>query len=113
MHVQKAMETGSMLRLSLGSIRDAFLKQFSSCCTSSHQGDGEGDAGIKTVSIITAFFFMVNYQMVTGFLGIPFAFFHGGLLAGALTLLVVAFVSWTTEVWLLEVMARAQVEYMY
>ena len=66
-------------------------------------------ASQKTVSIIVGFFFMVNYQMATGFLGIPFSFFQGGLLAGALTLLVIAFVSWVAAIWVLEVMARAQV----
>ena len=63
----------------------------------------------KTVNIIIIFFFMVNFVLGTGFLGIPFAFFHAGALAGALTLLAVAFVSWIAAIWVLEVMARAQV----
>lgn len=52
---------------------------------------------------------MVNYEVGTGFLGIPFAFFHGGILAGTLTMIVAAFVSWNTAIWVLEVMSRAQV----
>ena len=66
----------------------------------------------KTVHIITGFFFLVNYEIGTGFLGMPFAFYHAGILVSAITLLVAGFASWVSAVWVLEVMARAQV-YIY
>ena len=78
----------------------------SPCCDRRARENG---ASLKTFNIIVGFFFMANYQLGTGFLGIPFAFFHEGVLAGTLTLVVVAFVSWNTAIWVLEVMARAQV----
>ena len=59
--------------------------------------------------IAVGFFLFANYMLVTSFLGLPFAFFHGGVLAGILTLAVVAAASRITANWLLEVMARAQV----
>ena len=52
---------------------------------------------------------MVNFVLGTGFLGIPFGFFHGGLVAGFCTLLVVALIAWLCALWELEGMARAQV----
>ena len=67
------------------------------------------DGRPKTVNIFTGFFFMVNFVLGTGFLGIPFAFFHAGLLAGAVTLAVISFITWNTALWELECMARAQV----
>ena len=39
-------------------------------------------AAPKTVNIVVGFFWLMNCQMGTGFLGIPFSFVHGGLLAG-------------------------------
>ena len=63
----------------------------------------------KTVNIFLGFFFMLNLVVGTGFLGIPYAFYSAGLLAGAVTLIIVAFVSWNCAIWTLEVMARAQV----
>lgn len=52
---------------------------------------------------------MVNFVLGTGFLGIPFGFFRGGLVAGFCTLLVVALIAWLCALWELEGMARAQV----
>ena len=65
----------------------------------------------KTVHIITGFFFLINYEVGTGFLGMPFAFYHAGILVSAFTLLVTGFASWISAIWVLEVMARAQVYY--
>lgn len=79
------------------------------CYSTNKKLENEDEASPKTVNIVVGFFFLVNYQLGMGFLGIPFSFFHGGLLAGALTLLVAAFVSWNAAIWVLEVMARAQV----
>ena len=62
----------------------------------------------RTVNIYLGFFFMLNFVVGTGFLGIPFAFFSSGLLIGVATLTVVSFISWNCAIWELEVMARAQ-----
>ena len=66
-------------------------------------------AAPKTVNVVVGFFWLVNCHMGTGFLGIPFSFVHGGLLAGMATLVVVSLVCWITGTWVLEVLARAQV----
>ena len=63
----------------------------------------------RTVNIFLGFFFMLNFVVGTGFLGIPYAFFKSGLLTGVATLSVVSFISWNCAIWELEVMARAQV----
>ena len=65
--------------------------------------------GPKTVNIFLGFFFMVNYCLGTGFLGVPFSFFYAGYLASIPTLLLIAFVSWNNAEWEVETMARAQV----
>ena len=65
--------------------------------------------GPKTVNIFLAFFFIVNFCLGTGFLGVPFSFFNAGFIAAIPTLLVIAFVSWNNSEWELETMARAQV----
>ena len=67
----------------------------------------------KTVNIFLGFFFMLNLVVGTGFLGVPYAFVSAGLLAGAATLVVIAFVSWNCAIWELEFMARAQVTPVY
>ena len=69
----------------------------------------EKEEGPKSVNIFLAFFFMVNYCLGTGFLGIPFSFFYAGYLAAIPTLLLIAFVSWNNAEWEIETMARAQV----
>ena len=63
----------------------------------------------KTVNIFLGYFFMVNFCLGTGFLGVPYSFFYSGYLAAIPTITVAAFVTWLTSTWLLEVMARAQV----
>ena len=72
----------------------------------------ERSKGPKTINIFLGFFFMVNYCLGTGFLGVPFSFFYAGYLASIPTLLVVAFVSWNNAEWEIETMARAQVGYL-
>ena len=62
-----------------------------------------------TVHITVGFFLFVNYMLITTFLGLPFAFFHGGILAGLLTLAVIGTASRITANWVMEVTARAQV----
>ena len=78
-------------------------------CDSCKKQENGDEVSPKTVNIVVGFFFIVNCQVGMGFLGIPFSFFHGGLLAGALTLLVTSFVSWIAAIWVLEAMGRAQV----
>ena len=63
----------------------------------------------KTVHIFLGYFFILNYCLGTGFLGVPYSFFYSGYLAAIPTLSLAAFLTWLTSVWLLEVMARAQV----
>lgn len=69
----------------------------------------QNERGPRTVSVFLGFFFMVNFILGTGFLGIPFGFFHGGIIAGTLTIMVVGIISWLCALWMLDSMARAQV----
>ena len=73
------------------------------------EGSRTGSREPKTVNIFFGFFFVVNFCVGTGFLGVPYAFFYSGFFAAIPTLLVISFVSWTAALWELEVMARAQV----
>ena len=66
---------------------------------------------IKTVGLFTGYFFIINFVVGTGFLGIPYSFYNGGILAGLLTLVLISFVSGNTAVWTVESMARAQVDW--
>ena len=75
------------------------------CCG----GDKSKGDHPKTITIFISFFFLVNFVLGAGFLGIPFTFFHGGVFAGACTLVVISFTAWKTAVYELETMARAQV----
>lgn len=77
-----------------------------------YSGSGSSTGGpkkIKTVNIFLGFFFVVNFCLGTGFLGVPYAFFYSGYLAAIPTLLLVSFISWINANYVLEVMARAQV----
>lgn len=65
--------------------------------------------GPKTVNTFLGFFFLINYCLGTGFLGVPYSFYYAGYLAAIPTLLLVVFVAWNAVRWELEVMARAQV----
>ena len=68
------------------------------------------DAGqIRSVGILSGFFFMINFVVGTGFLSVPYAFYHAGVVSGAVTLIVLSFISWNTANWVVETMARAQV----
>lgn len=72
----------------------------------SNHGDGQP----KTVNAVWGYFFLVNYCIGTGFLGIPYSFFYSGYLASIPTLAVTAFTAWVTARWLIEIMGRAQVQ---
>lgn len=63
---------------------------------------------IKSVNIFLGFFFVVNFCVGTGFLGVPYGFFYSGYLAAIPTLTAVAVIAWINANYLLEVMARAQ-----
>ena len=79
------------------------------CPCGSRGGSSDVKRPPKTVNIVQGYFFMVNFCLGTGFLGVPFSFFYGGYIAAVPTLAIAAFVTWLTSTWLLEVMARAQV----
>lgn len=81
------------------------MKMLSNCCCSQKQKE----AGPHTVTIFVGIFFFVNFVLGVGFLGIPFAFFHGGIIAGVGSLIVVVFLAWNTALFEIETMARAQV----
>ena len=63
----------------------------------------------KTVNIFLGFFFMVNFVLGTGFLGVPFSFYRSGVIAGAITLVCISIITWMSALWEVETMARAQV----
>lgn len=71
----------------------------------SNKGDGQP----KTVHVVLGYFFLVNYCIGTGFLGVPYSFFYSGYLAAIPTLIFTAFSAWVTARWLIEIMSRAQV----
>ena len=66
---------------------------------------------IRSVGLLSGFFFNVNYIIGTGFLSVPYAFYRGGTLFVAVTLLLTSFVSWNSANWTVECMARAQVSF--
>lgn len=68
---------------------------------------------VRTVNIFLGFFFVVNFCLGTGFLGVPYAFFYSGTLVSVLTLGLIATISWTNANFLFEVMARAQASLEY
>lgn len=63
----------------------------------------------KTYSPIVAFCFSINFIVGSGFLAVPFVFWHTGIVAGLATLAVVTFFISIPAFWTLETMARAQV----
>ena len=69
----------------------------------------QNDGQIRSVGILSGFFFMINFVVGTGFLSVPYAFYHAGVVSGAITLIVLSFISWNTANWVVETMARAQV----
>ena len=92
-----------MLALLSGCLRNIFCNY--------RQKNKEAAAEPKTVNILVGFFWLLNCQLSTGFLGIPFSFVHAGLLAGLATFITVVFICWMTSNWLLEVLSRAQVKH--
>lgn len=74
--------------------------------------DAGGDQGHSSVHIALGFFFALNLVLCTGYLGMPFAFYHTGIPFAAATLVVVMFVGWNCAIWTVETMSRAQVKRM-
>lgn len=66
----------------------------------------------KTVHILLGFFFMLNVLLCSGYPGIPFVFYQAGILVATVTLVLVVFIGWNCAIWMVEVMARAQVRDM-
>lgn len=64
---------------------------------------------IKTISIFMSFFFVINYTLGTGFLGIPYSFFYSGYVTAVPTLLLIMLTTLINGNYILEAMARAQV----
>ena len=79
------------------------MKGFKSLC--SHYQS----SNLKTVSIFWGFFFILNFCVGTGYLGMPYVFLYAGFLAAIPTTILISLVSWINANYLLEVMARAQV----
>jgi len=63
----------------------------------------------KSVDLVSGFFFNINYIVGTGFLSVPYAFYHAGVFTATITLLVLSFISWNSANWIVETMARSQV----
>ena len=76
------------------------------CCCFSFSGGKENQ---RTVNLFCGFFFVINYVLGTGYLGVPYAFFYSGHVAAIPTIIVIAVISWINANYVLEVMARAQV----
>ena len=64
---------------------------------------------VRTYSPFVGFCFIINYIVGTGFLGIPYIFWHTGIVAGVMTLTAVSHFITFPALWTLEVMARAPV----
>ena len=72
--------------------------------------DANGDPERSSVHIALGFFFSLNFVLCTGYLGMPFAFYHAGIPFAAATLVLVMFVSWNCAIWTVETISRAQVK---
>lgn len=70
---------------------------------------GAKDGRPRTINIFLGFFLMINIVLGTGFLSIPYGFYHSGVLPSIVTLLLANFITWLCAVWVVETMARAQV----
>lgn len=90
----------------LSTIRNCKMALGRLCLWKKKRADGSQS---KTVHILLAFFFLVNYSLGTGFLAHPYSFLHAGYLAAIPTLIVIVLVTWIYASWILESMARAQV----
>ena len=69
----------------------------------------EPSKGPKTVGLAVGYFMVLNYVVGNGFLGIPFTFYHAGMVGSITIFLFIMFMEWNSARWLFEVMSRAQV----
>lgn len=74
--------------------------------TVSREGTGRR---IGTYGIAVGFFYTVNFSVGIGFLNLPYAFYHAGVLVSCITVLVIGFFNVVTSLWIVETMSRAQV----
>ena len=58
---------------------------------------------------VIGYFYNLNYIVGTGFLGIPFTFYHAGILPSIVSLTILSVCGCITALWMLEILARAQV----
>ena len=63
----------------------------------------------KSVNVLLGCFFLMNYNLGSGFLTYPYLFLYAGYLAAIPTLLLITFLCTIVAIWEIEVMARAQV----
>eukprot|EP00731_Ephydatia_muelleri_P012383 Em0006g1277a len=68
----------------------------------------EPSKGPKTVGLAVGYFMVLNYVVGNGFLGIPFTFYHAGMVGSITIFLFIMFMEWNSARWLFEVMSRAQ-----
>ena len=83
-----------------------------SCLTKLCRRQAQNGDKVRSVSVVSGFFFMINFVVGTGFLSVPYAFYKAGVISGAVTLIVLSFISWNTANYIVETMARAQVSLM-
>ena len=74
--------------------------------------DRERNDAPKTVPMFFVFFFVLNYTIGTGYLGIPFVFYHSGIITAVFTLVGISTLCYVGAMWLIEAMARAQVDHV-
>ncbi len=89
----------------------SLLKWFWAKINSSACGGSGTPKGPKTLHALLGFFLLIDFSIGVGFLGIPYSFFYGGYLPSILTTLIAAIVNYCASIYVLEVMARAQVSY--
>lgn len=63
---------------------------------------------VKTFGPLVGYCFIINYIVGTGFLGVPYVFWHTGIVAGIATMAAISWFITFPALWTLEVMARAQ-----
>ena len=60
-------------------------------------------------NVLIGYFYNLNFILGTGFLGIPFTFYHAGIFPSLATLTILSVSGCITALWLLEILARARV----
>ena len=58
---------------------------------------------------VIGYFYNLNFIVGTGFLGIPFTFYHAGVIPSIATLTILSVCGCITALWMLEILARARV----